>query len=437
MLAAVAKSAQLPFSPWLFSAMAGPTPASALLHSATMVAAGAYLLARLQPSLDHVAWFAPTTITFGLLTALAGGVVAAVQPHAKKLLAASTSAHYGLMFVAVGAGYPTVAIAHLVAHGALKALLFMSAGAAIDASDGEELATMRVGRLLPVVAGLTAVGALALAGVPPLGAAWTKEQIVAAAADTAPWLGALTVLAGALSAFYAARFQLLAYGRPAGTVPGPVGRRSSVTVTSASTVTAALIVLAAVSLALGVWWLPWGQQRLVATIGGALPAGSLGESVVALAAIGAAIAAAVALDHRGRLESPIGAGVGAALAEWFGLAGRPDASSSTPSSRWHRRPPGSTTVWSTEGSGPPPPPRRHWPAGSPPLTTGSSTPESGGPPDSPAERRGGPTEPPRSPSTGQWRGSPRSSGRRVEPVDDCSPAEPTSTTPPSPSGSWP
>ncbi len=75
-LAASAKSAQLPFSPWLFSAMAGPTSASALLHAATMVAAGAYLLIRLQPVLDHAAWFGPTVIAIGLATALAGGIVA-------------------------------------------------------------------------------------------------------------------------------------------------------------------------------------------------------------------------------------------------------------------------------------------------------------------------------------------------------------------------
>ena len=104
LLAAVAKSAQVPFSPWLFAAMAGPTPVSALLHSATLVAAGAYLLIRLAPVLEPVAWFLPLTAIVGIATALSGGIVAAVQTHMKRVLAASTSAQYGLMFVAIGAG---------------------------------------------------------------------------------------------------------------------------------------------------------------------------------------------------------------------------------------------------------------------------------------------------------------------------------------------
>ncbi len=168
-LAAFTKSAQVPFSPWLFSAMSGPTPASALLHSATMVAAGAYLLARLQPALDSVVWFGPLAIGVGLTTALAGSVVASVQSEPKKLLAASTSAHYGFMVVAVGAGFPAVAIAHLIAHGLFKALLFITAGVAIDGSGSSRFEDMRLGRSHRTTAALAAVGALALAGVPPLG----------------------------------------------------------------------------------------------------------------------------------------------------------------------------------------------------------------------------------------------------------------------------
>ncbi len=316
LLAAVAKSAQAPFSPWLFSAMAGPTPVSALLHSATMVAAGAYLLARLQPVLDGVSWFGPVTIGIGLVTALAGGLVAAVAPEAKKLLAASTSAHYGLMFIAVGAGYPAVAIAHLVAHGLFKALLFISAGVAIDASGTTELGGMRLGRRLPTMAGLTAVGTLALAAVPPLGGAWTKEQVVAAGTHAAPWVGALVVAAGALSAFYAARFQLLAYGRR----PEPGDGPSEVGIDGRRTATAAMAVLAAASVLLGLVWLPWGEERVLRITGSALPPSEAWELPASLVALVLALYAAVLLDRAHRLAAPSPAVGWARVARWFDLA---------------------------------------------------------------------------------------------------------------------
>lgn len=315
LLAAVAKSAQIPFSPWLFSAMAGPTPASALLHSATMVAAGAYLLARLQPFLDTVAWFGPTTIVIGLATALAGGVVAAVQPEAKKLLAASTSAQYGLMFVAVGAGYPTVAVAHLVAHGLFKALLFVSAGVAIDASGTQALAGMRLGRALPVVAGFTAVGTLALAGLPPLGAAWSKEEVVSAGVHTAPWVGVAVVVAGGLSAFYAARFQLVAFGRRDGdddTSPKDL-------VEGLDLARVALAGLAVLTVATAVVWTSTGTEWLQSIVGASLPPGETWEVAAALTAVGVAIYGAVVLDRRGRLVAPFSAPAWRRVAAWMGI----------------------------------------------------------------------------------------------------------------------
>lgn len=213
LLSAASKSGQLPFSPWLFRAMAGPTSVSALLHAATMVAAGAYLMARLQPVLERVAWFGATLIAIGLATALAGGVVALLQQHAKKLLAASTSAHFGLMFVAVGAGHPEVAVLHLVVHGFFKALLFLSAGIAGHRPAGFALSAMRLEPALPFIASASAVAALSLAGLPPLAGAWTKDEIVAVAARVDPWLAVGVVMAGGLSAAYAARFQLLAFGQ--------------------------------------------------------------------------------------------------------------------------------------------------------------------------------------------------------------------------------
>ena len=293
-LAAAAKSAQLPFSPWLFSAMAGPTSASALLHAATMVAAGAFILIRLHPVLDLAGWFAPVTIGLGLATALVGGVVAIAQTHGKKLLAASTSAHYGLMFVAAGAGYPAAALAHLVAHAVVKAGLFMSAGVAGNAVGTYELGRQRLGRAMPTVAAATLVLSLALAGIPPLGAAWTKEGVIAAAGHRGGWLALLTALAGALSAVYALRFQVLAFGRTGRRERPPEQEPSRAETTS-------IVVPAVMCITLGVLWLP-GSDAVVRRLSGArFPDGSSWELLVSLALIGSAAWAVVAADRCGSL----------------------------------------------------------------------------------------------------------------------------------------
>src|SRR3546814_8945086 len=113
---------------------------------------------------------------------------------------ASTSAHFGLMFVAVGAGYPGVAILHLVAHAGFKALLFLAAGVAGEQVGGYALDRMRLGRALPVMTVLSAVGTLALAGVPPLDAGWTKEAVISAASHQDRLLAAACMVAGGLSA---------------------------------------------------------------------------------------------------------------------------------------------------------------------------------------------------------------------------------------------
>ena len=324
LLAAVAKSAQVPFAPWLFSAMAGPTSASALLHSATMVAAGAYLLARLQPILDTVGWFGPTTVTIGLLTALAGGVVAAIQDDAKELLAASTSAQYGFMLVAVGTGYPAIAIAHLVAHGLAKALLFLSAGVAISATGTRQLAAMGLGRRLPVMTWLTAAGALALAAVPPLGMAWTKDGVVAAAAHGGMWLALLVLAAGGLSAHYAARFQLLAFGRPRDRQHAALAHRPG------AIEHAAVGALATLGLLLGVLWLPAGEEVLAVVTGGTLPPRAPWELAASLATIAVAGYAAVVLRRRGRLAHAAPSPRRRAAADWLGLPAATRAAVVTP-----------------------------------------------------------------------------------------------------------
>jgi NADH:ubiquinone oxidoreductase subunit 5 (subunit L)/multisubunit Na+/H+ antiporter MnhA subunit len=306
LLSAAAKSGQVPFAPWLFRAMAGPTSVSALLHAATMVAAGAYLLARLQPTLVAVPWFGPAAITVGLTTAFAGGLVALLQCHAKKLLAASTSAHFGFMWVAIGAGYPGVAIAHLVAHAAFKALLFLSAGIAGKRCGSYALASMQWGRALPWVASASAVGALALAGVPPLGGAWTKEAIIAAAEQTSPWLAAALLLAGGMSAGYAARFQLAAFG----------GAREQATAPSRWE-TFGLLWLALASLGLAVLWMPDVRAWLAMELAEHWPEPNTWTTAGSLLAVALGLACGRLLVRR---YPTLGErGPAAATADWLGL----------------------------------------------------------------------------------------------------------------------
>nr|WP_298379391.1 proton-conducting transporter membrane subunit [uncultured Halomonas sp.] len=311
LLAAAAKSAQLPFSSWLFAAMAGPVPVSALLHSATMVAAGIYLLARLQPTLSAVDWFAPLVIAIGLATALVGGVVGVFQNHAKKLLAASTSAQYGLMWVAVGAGFPGVALLHFVAHAFLKAGLFLSAGLAERQTGSYQLQDMRQGRRLPGMALAAGVMSLALAGMIPLGAAWSKEQIAAAAGQQGAWLALLVALAGGLSALYATRFQLLAYGRrshPARSIlsyaPPPFRAESG-----------AVLLMAGMTMLLSLVWWPDVQVWLSETLSISLPENSAWELIVSLVLVLLGIAVGFVMTRRQRRASVWQERV----ANWFGL----------------------------------------------------------------------------------------------------------------------
>ncbi len=266
-LACAAKSAQLPFSPWLFAAMSGPTPVSALLHAATMVAAGVYLIIRLHPVLDGVTWFAPLAMALGLATAICGGIVASLQGHAKKLLAASTSAHYGLMWLAVGAGFPGAALLHFVTHAFFKAGLFLAAGIAEHHVGSYSLGDMRLGRTLPGIALATLLSSLALAGVPPLGGAWSKEQLIGAAGHHAAWLALIAMLAGALSALYATRFQWMAYGPAASDFTPPRARGPGHTPPEAL----ALYVLAGGTLALSLLWWPGFAETLSDRLGIEMP----------------------------------------------------------------------------------------------------------------------------------------------------------------------
>lgn len=209
-VAAMGKSAQAPLQTWLAGAMAGPTPVSALLHSATMVAAGVYLLIRSDDLL--AGWPLEVAGWVGAITAVAGAAIALAQRDLKRVLAGSTTSQLGLMFVAAAAGGPAVALFHLVAHAAGKAGMFLATGIFQRERGSTELADLRgAGRDDRAAFAGFAVGALSIAAVPPLAAFWSKDAIVGAAEDNPAWL-LLVLIAGAGSAAYLLRPALVLGG---------------------------------------------------------------------------------------------------------------------------------------------------------------------------------------------------------------------------------
>lgn len=206
LVAAAGKSAQTPLSGWLSDAMAGPTPVSALLHSATLVAAGAILLIRTSPLLPQ-----SVLLVAGLLggvTIAVAGLTAVAERDLKRLLAASTSSQYGFMLLAVGAGSPVAAVLHLIAHAAMKSSLFLGAGVFQHARGSTEFGRLGgVGREHRLVFYGFVVSGLALAGVPPLSGFFSKDAIIAAAFDSpyAALFAPLALLGTLLTGAYVAR----------------------------------------------------------------------------------------------------------------------------------------------------------------------------------------------------------------------------------------
>ncbi|HYH27963.1 MAG TPA: NADH-quinone oxidoreductase subunit L [Actinomycetota bacterium] len=215
---AVGKSAQLPLHTWLPDAMEGPTPVSALIHAATMVTAGVFLIARVQPLFEASPDALFVIAVVGTLTAIYAATSALAQTDLKRVLAYSTISQLGLMFLAAGVGAYAVAIFHLVTHAFFKALLFLGAGSVMHATDGEIDMTRLGGlrRSLPWTTGLFVIGSLALAGVPLLAGFYSKDQILAAAYETGHtwlWIGGLA--ASLLTGVYATRAVALTFfGEP-------------------------------------------------------------------------------------------------------------------------------------------------------------------------------------------------------------------------------
>jgi NADH-quinone oxidoreductase subunit L len=206
LMGAAGKSAQFPLHWWLPDAMAGPTPVSALLHSATMVAAGVYLLARSLPIL-HVAPFGHTLmLSIGVITAVGAAVSACVQTDLKRLLAYSTMSQIGEMFIALAVGGTLPGIFHLLAQATFKALLFAAAGIVVKAAGTNDLSKLNASSRSAYAGFL--VGALSLSGFPPLAGFWSRATI---SHDAHGWISAVLLFLALLSGFYISRAFLLAF----------------------------------------------------------------------------------------------------------------------------------------------------------------------------------------------------------------------------------
>ncbi len=213
-LGATGKSAQLPLYFWLPDAMEGPTPVSALIHAATMVTAGVFLMVRINPVLTAAADWVPDMIAWvGVITALFAATIAVAQNDIKKVLAYSTISQLGFMFLAVGSGAYVAAIFHMITHACFKALLFLGAGSVIHGMhDEQDMRWMgRLRALMPVTAGTFIVGWLAIAGVPPLAGFWSKDEILLFALPKSGALYVLGLIAAILTAYYMTRQVILVF----------------------------------------------------------------------------------------------------------------------------------------------------------------------------------------------------------------------------------
>ncbi len=218
LIAAAAKSAQFPFQTWLPDAMEAPTPISALIHAATMVNAGVYLLARFYPAFADVPGWREAVMAVGMITALMAALMALVANDLKRVLAYSTVSQLGYMVYAVGTGGIFASQFHLFSHSIFKALLFLGAGAVIHAVGTRDMRQMGgLGKQMPFTRFVFIIGALALAGLPVLNGFWSKELILESGLANGPmWMYVIMVISAGLTAFYTFRMvYMVFYGKPA------------------------------------------------------------------------------------------------------------------------------------------------------------------------------------------------------------------------------
>ncbi len=263
---ACGKSAQLPLYIWLPDAMEGPTPVSALIHAATMVTSGVFLLTRMAPVL-HAAypWMGDVIATVGVLTALFAATIAVAQTDIKKVLAYSTVSQLGFMFLAIGSGAYVAAIFHMVTHAFFKALLFMGSGSVIHGMHHEQ-DMRRMGALrkvMPITAITFIIGWLAIAGVPPFAGFWSKDEILLYAFANNRLLYFIGVLAALLTAYYMTRQVIMVFFGKAqwndhAEENGAHGDHTPHE--SPWTMTAPLVILSGLAIAGGVMQLPFSNK---------------------------------------------------------------------------------------------------------------------------------------------------------------------------------
>jgi NADH-quinone oxidoreductase subunit L len=206
-LGAAGKSAQLPLYIWLPDAMEGPTPVSALIHAATMVTAGVYLMARVSPILQYAPDARTTIAVVGAATAFFAATIACAQDDIKRVLAYSTISQLGYMFLAIGSAGYIAGIFHMVTHAFFKALLFLCAGSVIhglhEEQDMKNMGALR--KWMPITFVTFVVGWLAISGIPPFAGFWSKDDILAAAWHRSPALWAVGFITAGLTAYYMSR----------------------------------------------------------------------------------------------------------------------------------------------------------------------------------------------------------------------------------------
>ncbi len=348
LVAAAAKSAQFPFQTWLPDAMEAPTPVSALIHAATMVNAGVYLLARFYPAFEGVPNWKLAVVMVGAVTALMAAVMAIVSNDLKRVLAYSTVSQLGYMVYAVGAGGLFASQFHLLSHAVFKALLFLSAGAVIHAVHTRDMREMGgLGARMPVVKVVMIIGGLALAGIPILNGFWSKELVLEAGHEGGPaWAWVFMLVGAGLTALYTLRFlTMVFYGEPRGSahahdagpamkvalVPlafgtlttwllaGPFGaflgralgqghavETTGRLVLQVATAPATFVALAVVALGLAAWWQRDSLSGVARALGGvgAMASNSFGFEAINRGVIRATVASAESLraTHNGVLN---------------------------------------------------------------------------------------------------------------------------------------